>query len=118
MFEHADSSRPGHIWGRFRASDFMGRGVTYFDIDHVALGCVRRRGVLHRIVGVRGLLPGDMNTNASGYELVKVLGLETWVEEYRKNAYCEVGVGDLDASEAVFDYRPKVLAQGGMRRGG
>ena len=115
VFEHADSSRPGHIWGRFRAPDFMGRGVTYFDIDHVALGCVRRRGVLHRIVGVRGLLPGDMNTNASGYELVKVLGLETWVEEYRKNAYCEKGVGGLDKSEAVFDYRPNVFGQGAMR---
>ena len=95
----------------------MGHGATYLSIEHVALGCVRRNGVLYRIVAVRGLLPGDMNTNASGYELVKVLGLETWVEEYRKNAYCEVGVGDLDASEAVFDYRPKVFGQGAMRRG-
>ena len=94
----------------------MGRGVTYFDIDHVALGCVRRRGVLHRIVGVRGLLPEDMNTNASGYEFIKVLGLEAWVEDYLRNAYCEKGVGDLDASEAVIDYRPDFFQQGGMRR--
>ena len=115
MFEHADSSEPGNINGHFRAPDFMGRGVTYFDIDHVALGCVRRRGVLHRIVGVRGLLPGDMNTFASGYEFVKALGLEAWVEDYLRNAYCEVGVGDLDASEAEFDYRPDVFKQGGMR---
>ena len=32
-----------------------------------------------------------------------------------RNAYCEVGVGDLDASEAVFDYRPNVFGQGAMR---
>ena len=121
VFEHAPSSNPGGtggITGKFRAPDFMGRGVTYFDIDHIALGCVRRRGVLYRIVGVRGLLPGDMNTNASGYEFIKVLGLEGWFEEYLRTAYCEVGVGDLDASEAVFDYRPDLFAQGGMRRGG
>ena len=115
VFEHSDSSEPGRICGRFRAPDFMDRGVTYFSIDHVALGCVRRGGVLYRIVGVRGLLPQDMNFHASGYEFVKVLGLEAWVEEYLKNAYCEVGVGDLDASEAEFDYRPDVFKQGGMR---
>ena len=94
---------------------------TYFDIDHIALGwlgCVRREGVLYRIVGVRGLLPGDMNTFASGYEFVKALGLETWVEEYRKNAYCEAGVGGLDKSKAVYGYRPDLFQQGGMRRGG
>ena len=28
------------------------------------------------------------------------------------------GVGGLDKSEAVFDYRPQVFQQGGMRRGG
>ena len=117
MFEHSDSSEPGHIGGRFRAPDFMDRGETYFSIDHVALGCVRRGGVLYRIVGVRGLLPQDMNFYASGYEFIKVLGLEAWVEEYLRNAYCEVGVGDLDASEAVFDYRPRVFDQGAMRRG-
>ncbi len=115
VFEHAESSAPGNINGRFRAPNFMGRDETYFSIDHVALGCVRRGGVLYRIVGVRGLLPQGMNNHASGYEFVKALGLEAWVEEYRKNAYCEVGVGDLDASEAVFDYRPKVFGQGGMR---
>ena len=93
----------------------MDRGATYFSIDHVALGCVRRKGVLYRIVGVRGLLPQDMNFHASGYEFVKALGLEAWVEDYLRNAYCEVGVGDLDASEAVFDYRPNVFGQGGMR---
>ena len=120
VFEHSDSSWPGHsqIYGRFRAPTFMGRGETYFDLDHVALGCVRRDGVLYRIVGVRGLLPHDMNRNASGYEFVKALGLEAWVEDYRKNAYCEVGVGGLDKSKAVFNYRPDVFQQGGMRRGG
>ena len=121
MFEHAPSSNPGGstgIVGRFRAPAFMDRGETYFSIDHVALGCVRRGGVLYRIVGVRGLLPQDMNFHASGYEFVKVLGLEAWVEEYRKNAYCEVGVGGLDKSEAVFGYRPNVFDQGAMRRGG
>ena len=118
VFEHAPSSAPGGIAGKFRAPNFMDRGVTYFSIDHVALGCVRRDGVLYRIVGVRGLLPQDMNFHASGYEFIKVLGLETWVEEYRKNAYCEVGVGDLDASEAVFNYRPDVFQQGGMRKVG
>ena len=116
MFEHAESSAPGNINGRFRAPNFMGRDETYFSIDHVALGCVRRKGVLYRIVGVRGLLPQDMNYHASGYEFVKVLGLEAWVEDHLKNAYCEVGVGDLDASKAVFDYRPKLLAQKAKRR--
>ena len=115
VFEHSDSSEPGGICGRFRAPDFMDRGETYFSIDHVALGCVRRGGVLYRIVGVRGLLPQDMNFHASGYEFVKALGLEAWVEDYMRNAYCEVGVGDLDASEAVFDYRPKLFQQGTMR---
>ena len=118
VFEHTDSSEPGHISGHFRAPAFMDRGVTSFSIDHVALGCVRRGGVLYRIVGVRGLLPQDMNMHASGYEFVKALGLEAWVEEYRKNAYCEVGVGGVDKSRALFDYRPDVFAQGGMRRGG
>ena len=116
VFKHADSSKPGGIVGRFWAPAFMDRGETYFSIDHVALGCVRRKGVLYRIVGVRGLLPQDMNYHASGYEFVKVLGLEAWVEDHLKNAYCEVGVGDLDASKAVFDYRPKLLAQKAKRR--
>ena len=116
VFEHAPSSRAGHIQGQFRAPDFMGGGVTYFSIDHVALGCVRRGGVLYRIVGVRGLLPQDMNFHASGYEFIKVLGLESWVEEYLRTAYCEVGVGGLDKSKAVFDYRPKLLAQKAKRR--
>ena len=115
VFEHAPSSKTGDFMGRFWAPDFMGRGATYLSIDHVALGCVRRDGVLYRIVGVRGLLPQDMNFHASGYEFVKTLGLEAWVEDYLKNAYCEVGVGDLDASEAVFDYRPNVFGQGDMR---
>ena len=117
VFEHAPSSNPGqsNIAGHFRAPAFMDRGVTYFSIDHVALGCVRRKGVLYRIVGVRGLLPGDMNTFASGYEFVKALGLETWVEEYRKNAYCEAGVGGLDKSKAVYGYRPDLSRQGAMR---
>ena len=115
VFEHADSSKPGNILGRFRAPAFMDRGETSFSIDHVALGCVRRKGVLYRIVGVRGLLPGDMNTFASGYEFVKALGLETWVEEYRKNAYCEAGVGGLDKSKAVYGYRPDLSRQGAMR---
>ena len=116
VFEHVDSSKPTNIRGHFRAPTFMGRGETYFSIDHVALGCVRRDGVLYRIVGVRGLLPQDMNFYASGSEFVKVLGLEAWVEDHLKNAYCEVGVGDLDASKAVFDYRPKLLAQKAKRR--
>jgi len=115
VFKHAPSSKPGHIAGQFWAPDFMDRGATYFDIDHVALGCVRRKGVLYRIVAVRGLLPGDMNTNASGYEFVKVLGLEAWVAEYLKNAYCEKGVGGLDKSRAVFGYRPNVFSQGARR---
>ena len=117
VFEHADSSKTGDFMGRFRAPDFMGRGETSFSIDHVALGCVRRKGVLYRIVAVRGLLPQAMNFHASGYEFIKVLGLEAWVEEYRKNAYCEVGVGGLDKSKAVFEYRPNVFAQGTKRRG-
>ena len=120
VYEHAASSKPSksNITGHFRAPAFMDRGVTYFSIDHVALGCVRRGGVLYRIVGVRGLLPQDMNFHASGYEFVKVLGLEAWVEDYLKNAYCEVGVGGLDKSKAVFEYRPKVFEQGTGRRGG
>ena len=115
MFEHSDSSEPGGIAGRFWAPDFMDRGETYFDLDHVALGCVRRGGVLYRIVGVRGLLPQDMNMYASGYEFVKVLGLEAWVAEYLKNAYCDKGFGGLDKSKALFDYRPDLFAQGTMR---
>ena len=96
----------------------MDRGETSFSIDHVALGCVRRKGVLYRIVGVRGLLPQDMNFHASGYEFVKILGLEAWVEEYLRTAYYKVGVGGLDKSEAVFRYRPNVFRQGTGRRGG
>ncbi len=96
----------------------MDRGATYFSIDHVALGCVRRGGVLYRIVGFRGLLPQDMNMHASGYEFVKVLGLESWVEEYLRTPYYKVGVGGLDKSEAVFEYRPNVFEQGAMRKGG
>ena len=60
VFKHADSSDPGRIQGQFWAPDFMDSGETYFSIDHVALGCVRRSGVLYRIVAVRGLLPQDM----------------------------------------------------------
>ena len=71
---------------------------------------MRRAGVLYRIVGVRGLLPQDMNFHASGYEFIKVLGLEAWVEDYLRNAYCKVGVGGLDKSEAVFNYRPQLRA--------
>ena len=96
----------------------MGRGETSFSIDHVALGCVRRADGLYRIVAVRGLLPQAMNFHASGYEFIKVLGLESWVEDYLKNAYCEVGVGDLGKSKAVFGYRPNVFEQGAMRKGG
>jgi len=118
VFEHAPTSETCDIKGRFRAPDFMGRGETYFSIDHVALGCVRRADGLYRIVAVRGLLPQDMNFHASGYEFVKVLGLESWVEDYLKNAYCEVGVGDLGKSKAVFGYRPNVFEQGAMRKGG
>ena len=115
VFEHAPSSAPGGIAGKFRAPNFMDRGVTYFSIDHVALGCVRRKGVLYRIVAVRGLLPQDMNFHASGYEFIKVLGLESWVKDYLRDAYCEAGVGGLDKSKAVFDYRPKLFQQGTMR---
>ena len=104
--------------GQFRAPDFMGHGVTYFDIDHVALGCVRRGGVLYRIVGVRGLLPQHMNMHASGYEFIKVLGLEAWVAEYLRTAYYKVGVGGLGKSKAIFNYRPDMFRQGAMRRGG
>ena len=117
VFVHAPCSDPGGrgIAGQFWAPDFMGRGETYFRIDHIALGCVRRKGVLYRIVGVRGLLPQDMNLHASGYEFIKVLGLESWVEDYLKNAYCEKGVGGLDKSKALFDYRPDVFRGGAMR---
>ena len=118
VFEHADSSKTGDFMGRFRAPDFMGRGETSFSINHVALGCVRRADGLYRIVAVRGLLPQAMNFHASGYEFIKVLGLESWVEDYLKNAYCEVGVGDLNKSKAVFGYRPNVFEQGAMRKGG
>ena len=115
-FVHAPSSKAGNIAGHFRAPDFMGRGETSFSIDHVALGCVRRKGVLYRIVGFRGLLPQDMNFHASGYEFIKVLGLEAWVAEYLRTAYYKAGVGGVDKSKAVFDYRPQPLARA-MRRG-
>ena len=115
MFEHAPSSEPGHIMGRFWAPDFMDRGATYFSIDHVALGCVRRAGVLYRIIGVRGLLPQDMNVHASGYEFVKVLGLEAWVAEYLRTAYYKVGVGGVDKSKAMVDYRPDFFRHGAMQ---
>ena len=115
MFEHSDSSEPGHIGGRFRAPDFMDRGETYFDLDHVALGCVRRGGVLYRIVGVRGLLPHDMNQHASGYEFIKVLGLEAWVAEYLRTAYYKAGVGGVDKSKAMVDYRPDFFRHAAMQ---
>ena len=39
-------------------------------------------------------------------------------DRYLRTPYYKVGVGGLDKSEAVFDYRPQVFQQGGMRRGG
>ena len=114
-FVHAPSSKAGNIAGHFRAPDFMGRGETSFSIDHVALGCVRRADGLYRIVAVRGLLPQAMNFHASGYEFIKVLGLESWVEEYLRTAYYKVGVGGLDKSRALFDYRPDAFRGGAMR---
>ena len=115
VFKHTDSSGPGHIRGRFWAPNFMGRGETYFEIDHVALGCVRRAGVFYRIVGVRGLLPEDMNFHASGYEFIKVLGLEAWVAEYLRTAYYKAGVGGVDKSKAMVDYRPDFFRHAAMQ---
>ena len=118
MFEHSPYSQAGGdhgVVGRFRAPNFMDRGETYFSIDHVALGCVRRAGVLYRIVGVRGLLPQDMNFHASGYEFIKVLGLEAWVAEYLRTAYYKAGVGGVDKSKAMVDYRPDFFRHAAMQ---
>ena len=86
-FKHAPSSRRKRTEysGRFSTS-FLNRGVVEMVVDHVGLGTFRHEGKLYRRVGVRGLLPEDVNFYASGYEWMTVLELEKYVDEYLANA--------------------------------
>ena len=85
-FEYAPTSGPGgHLKGRFSTS-FLDRGVVEMVVDHVGLATFRREGKLYRRVGVRGLLPQDVNFYASGYEWMTVLELEKYVDDYLANA--------------------------------
>ena len=85
---------------RFSAR-FLNRGVVEMVVDHVGLGTFRHEGKLYRRVGVRGLLPEDVNRFASGYEWMTVLELEKYVDEYLANALYKKGrVGRVD-------YRPE-----------
>lgn len=85
-FAHTPSSREGGLYtGRFSTS-FLDRGVIEMVVDHVGLATFRREGKLYRRVGVRGLLPEDVNRFASGYEWMTVLELEKYVDEYLANA--------------------------------
>ena len=69
----------------------MNRGVVEMVVDHVGLGTFRHEGKLYRRVGVRGLLPEDVNFYASGYEWMTVLELEKYVDEYLANALYKKG---------------------------
>ena len=99
-FKHAPSSGSGgnlggHFWARF-----LDRGVVEMVVDHVGLGTFRHEGKLYRRVGIRGLLPEDVNRFASGYEWMTVLDLEDYVRHYLANALYKKGrVGRVD-------YRP------------
>ena len=64
----------------------MNRGVVEMVVDHVGLGTFRHEGKWYRRVGVRGLLPEDVNRFASGYEWMTVLELEKYVDDYLANA--------------------------------
>ena len=70
---------------------FLNRGVVEMVVDHVGLGTFRHEGKLYRRVGVRGLLPEDVNFYASGYEWMTVLELEKYVDEYLANALYKKG---------------------------
>ena len=91
-FKHSPKSRRrrteyrGHFWARF-----LNRGVVEMVVDHVGLGTFRHEGKLYRRVGVRGLLPEDVNFYASGYEWMTVLELEKYVDEYLANALYKKG---------------------------
>ena len=90
-FKHAPSSDQASTHrGRFSAR-FLNRGVVEMVVDHVGLATFRREGKLYRRVGVRGLLPEDVNFYASGYEWMTVLELEKYVDEYLANALYKKG---------------------------
>ena len=86
-FKHAPSSGSGgNYCGRFSAR-FLDRGVVEMVVDHVGLATFRGDdGKWYRRVGIRGLLPEDVNRFASGYEWMTVLELEKYVDEYLANA--------------------------------
>ena len=100
-FAHAPSSDQQSTYhGRFSAR-FLDRGVIEMVVDHVGLATFRGDdGKWYRRVGIRGLLPEDVNRFASGYEWMTVLELEKYVDEYLANALYKKGrVGRVD-------YRP------------
>ena len=101
-FKHSSKSRRTRTdyCGRFSAS-FLNRGVVEMVVDHVGLATFQGNdGKWYRRVGIRGLLPEDVNRFASGYEWMTVLELEKYVDEYLANALYKKGrVGRVD-------YRP------------
>ena len=61
-------------------------------VDHVGLATFRGDdGKWYRRVGIRGLLPEDVNRFASGYEWMTVLELEKYVDKYLANALYKKG---------------------------
>ena len=49
------------------------------------------------------------------HEFIKVLGLEAWVAEYLRTAYYKAGVGGVDKSKAMVDYRPDFFRHAAMQ---
>ena len=45
----------------------------------------------------------------------QVLGLEAWVAEYLRTAYYKAGVGGVDKSKAMVDYRPDFFRHAAMQ---
>jgi len=93
-FKHAPSSRSGGNYGGHFWARFLNRGVVEMVVDHVGLATFRGEdGKWYRRVGVRGLLPQDVNFYASGYEWMTVLDLEDYVRHYLANALYKKGIG-------------------------
>ena len=98
------------VRGRFSAG-FLDRGVVEMVVDHVGLATFRGDdGKWYRRVGVRGLLPQDVNFYASGYEWMKELGLEEYCRDYLANPLYKTGYetdhGKVVAAAFAKEYGP------------
>ncbi len=100
----------GEFTGRFSAQ-FMDRGVVEMVIDHIGLRTVQRKnGKWYRRVGFRGLLPEVENRYASGYEWMKILGLEEYCRDYLAKPLYKTGYktdhGEVVAAAFAKEYGP------------